>query len=68
MSAQAEQLQQSVAFFKLDNGHSSTKLNMKQPPSRSSGLFDKKRGVVSLKSVNSNPSNVEVDFKDFEKF
>lgn len=68
MSAQAEQLQQSVAFFRLDNGHSSVSFNKKQPPTRSSGLSDKKRGTVSFKSVNSNANSAEVDFKDFEKF
>lgn len=68
MSAQAEQLQQSVAFFKLDNGQAALKFSHKQPPARSIGAYDKKRGVSSHKITGAAASRADINFKDFEKF
>lgn len=68
MSAQAEQLQQSVAFFKLDNGQVALKFSHKQPPARSIGAYDKKRGVSSHKITGAAASRADINFKDFEKF
>ncbi len=70
MSGQAEQLQQAVAFFKVDNVATNNvlvrKASMQNKPSASRPVA--KANTATSSRSSGGVSNADPDFKDFEKF